>query len=127
MDSIPIKPRPGLTARNHALRDPVTVREAAETDLDPTKAVAPATERGDKNPNNRHDDAPTHELPIDAGGREALFNALDVRADHAEQSPNQALMRQRAYGRHALQTTPDGEQSANADTPAQDPHADLEA
>ena len=129
MDSnFTIKPRPAAAPRSHALRDPVTVRETADTELDPSRAVTPATDGGARHDHAApHHDAPHHEshardVVIDPNAREALFNAIDVRAENDEQSQNQVLMRQRAYAQTPVPkiSTADG-----ATDP--DPHADIEA
>jgi len=129
MDSgITIKPRPGVSPRSHALRDPITVRETADTDLDPTKIVTAAADGGSKQDNSPHDEAAAREVVLDPEGQEALFSAIDVRAEHVEQSPNQALMRQRAYQQRKAhheahpETSPDDATVSN-----RDPHADIEA
>lgn len=129
MDSgITIKPRPGVSPRSHALRDPITVREAVDTELDPTKVVTAVANGGAKHNNSPHDEASAREVVLDPEGREALFSAIDVRAEPVEQSPNQALMRQRAYQQHKAQREAPPETSAD-DTPlsGRDPHADIEA
>jgi hypothetical protein len=123
MDSnFTIKPRPGVAPRSNALRDPVTVREAVETELDPSKSVTPLGDGGAKQGNTgSHQEASARDLVIDPESQAALFSAVDVRAGPAEQSPNQALMRQRAYQQHR----PPKENPENPADP--DPHADLEA
>ena len=119
-NSIAIKPRPGVSPRAHAHRDPVAVRKTIDTELDPTKTVTATADGGAK----QHDSSPHHEasardLIIDPIAQEALFSAIDVRAAHVEQTPNQVLMRQRAYKRH---------QPTAEDPPSTgDPHADIEA
>ena len=122
MDSnFTIKPRPGVLPRGNALRDPVTVREAADTELDPAKAVAPA-DRGGKqdNPDPHHEQA-RQDVVIDPRARDVLFQAVDIRAEQNLQSPNQALLRQRAYHAPASPNRP-------TDTSAREnPHADIEA
>ena len=124
MDSgITIKHRPGVSARTHTLRDPVTVRETTETELDPSKTVAATAEGGGgakHNGGGPHHEAAASDLVIDPKTQEALFSAIDVRAEPAEQSPNQALLRLRAYRQRPAPT----EESAPADS---DPHADIEA
>jgi hypothetical protein len=128
--SITIKPRPGASPRSHALRDPIAVREAVDTELDPAKTVNAATDSGanhhHNNHNGLHHEAAARDVVIDPQGQEALFSAIDVRAEHAELSPNQALMRQRAYQQH--QVPKDALKEAPAEVaPAFDPHADIEA
>jgi hypothetical protein len=125
--SITIKPRLGVTPRSHALRDPVAVREAIDTELDPAKAVAATADGGTKQNNNgQHHEAAAREVIIDPQGQEALFSAIDVRAEHTEPLSNQALMRQRAYQHHPASKDARTEIPAE-DAPASDPHADLEA
>jgi hypothetical protein len=122
MDSnFTIKPRPGVLPRSNALRDPVTVREASDTELDPAKAVAPADSGGKQDSHAQHHEQPKHDVIIDPGARDALFQAVDIRTGHGEPSPNQALMRQRAY--HAPSTA---NQAASPAAPS-DSHADIEA
>jgi hypothetical protein len=120
--SITVRPRPGAPPRSHALRDPVTVREATDTELDPANAVAPADGERHGN-NNPHDEPARHDVIIDPQGREALFNAVDVRTAQVGQSPNQALMRERAY----RQPPPGKEPPAAEPDAGRDPHADIEA
>lgn len=126
--SFTIKPRPAVSPRAHALRDPVTVREAVDTELDAGKAVAPSTDGGasHQNPHDGpHDETSGRDVVIDPNAREALYNAIDVRAGHDEQSPNQALMRRRAYQQ---QPRPESHpQNSEIADPDRDPHADIEA
>ena len=42
--SFTIKPRPGVSPRANVSRDPVTVRETVDTEIDPAKAVAATTD-----------------------------------------------------------------------------------
>ena len=122
MDSnFTIKARPGVLPRGNALRDPVTVREAADTELDPAKAVRPTDHGGGQdNPNPHHEQAKP-DVVIDPRARDALFQAVDVRAEDGASSPNQALLRQRAYHAPAAPDKP-------ADASARgNPHADIEA
>jgi hypothetical protein len=119
MDSnVTIRPRPGVASRSNALRDPVAVREAIDTELDASKSVAALGDGG-----TRHGQSGSHQEPrdfvIDPQAQAVLFSAVDVRAEPTEQSPNQALMAQRAYQR----------QPAPKETPSSpaDPHADIEA
>ena len=125
--SFAIKPRPGVSPRAHPSRDPVAVRETADTDLDPAKIVAATADGGAKQNNNApqdhgapHDEATARELVVDPKGQEVLFGAVDVRAEHADQSPNQALMGLRAYQQHQVPK----EEPKPSDA---DPHADIEA
>jgi hypothetical protein len=126
--SFAIKPRPGVISRSHALRDPVTVRETTETELDPTKIVTPVADGGPKHDNGPHDEASARAVVLDAEGREVLFSAIDVRVEHTDQSSQEALMRLRAYQQHAQHREPQAEHSADdAAKPGKDPHADIEA
>lgn len=121
--SFTIKPRPGVAPRSHALRDPVAVREAIDTELDPPKIVTATADGGSKQGNSGPDhESSKREVVIDPDAREALFNAIDVRAEHDEQSPNQALMRQRAYQQ---QSAP--KEKPDDDAGDHDAHADIEA
>ena len=119
--SFTIKPRPGVSPRANVSRDPVAVRETIDTELDPSKTVA-ATADGSPRQNNNgpHDEASAREVVIDPKGQQVLFGAVDVRTEHADQSPNQALMRLRAYRK--LPAT-----SEDANSLHDDPHADIEA
>jgi hypothetical protein len=121
MDSMTVKSRPAAVARSNALRDPVTVREAVDTELDPSKAVNAAGDGGARHDNasQDHHESSQREVVIDPDARDALFQAIDVRAAHEEQSPNQVLIGQRAYRQAAPA------QSSLA--PPSDPHADIEA
>jgi hypothetical protein len=119
--SFTIKPRPGVSPRANVSRDPVSVRETVDTDLDPAKIVAATADGGNKQSHDGpHDEASAREVVIDPKGQEVLFGAVDVRAEHADQSPNQAMMRLRAYRQ---------QQVAKDDSkpPNDDPHADIEA
>jgi hypothetical protein len=129
MDSgFTIKPRPGVIPRSHALRDPVTVREAVDTELDPTKVVTAAGDGEAKHDNSPHDEASAREVTLDPLGREALFSAIDVRAEHTEQSPQEALMHLRAYRQHTAHHEARADKLADdAAVVDQDPHADIEA
>jgi len=121
MDSnFTIKSRPGVLPRSNALRDPVTVREASDTELDPAKTVTPADRGGKHDNHGQPHEQPKHEVIIDPGARDALFQAVDVRTGHDGQ-PNQALMRQRAYRSSPAPNKPAG------DSDRDNPHADIEA
>ncbi len=121
MDSnFTIKPRPGVLPRSNALRDPVTVREASDIELDPAKAVTPADHGGNHDSHGQPHEQPKLEVVIDPDARDALYQAVDVRAEHDGQ-PNQALLRQRAYRSPASPSKP-----AEGKDPG-DPHADIEA
>jgi hypothetical protein len=127
--SFVIRPKPGTTPTGRALRDPVTVREAVDTELGPAKTVTATSDGGAKPDNSRRDDGSPREDLIDPESRDALFSAVDVRAEHGEQTPNQALMRQRAYSQHrpSTPTGPDDGSSQHSSSSAPDPHADIEA
>jgi hypothetical protein len=119
--SFTIKPRSGVSPRANVSRDPVAVRETVDTELDPAKVVAATADGSPKQHNNGpHDEASAREVIIDPKGQEVLFGAVDIRTEHADQFPNQALMRQRAY-RQRL--TPSADENPSND----DPHADIEA
>jgi hypothetical protein len=123
MDSGSIKSRPGLTPRSQTLRDPVSVREATETELGP-KAVAPPSDGGTRNSDNRpRDDAFAREPIIDPKSGEALLRAAEERPEQTQPSSNQAMMRQRAYGGMARQEQPSGALALAG----QNAHADVEA
>ncbi len=124
--SFTIKPGSGV-AKGRALRDPVPVKEAAETELAGDKTVAATAGGGDKDrgakqdgsrqPDQRPDRMPDH-LEVDPDGRAVIYRERDIRATEREH-PDQALLRQRAY--HRL--TP-----AEAEVPQpDDPHADIKA
>ncbi len=128
MDGLSIKP--GATMRGpYSSRDPLPVRQTADTELDPSKAVA-ATDRDhpqqhgqqggdpDQRDRRRTSDHPSHpEVVVDPETQDRLFRERDVRAVPADH-PDQAMLRQRAYGH-----TP-----ANGATPGGGhPHADIEA
>src|SRR5262249_12272645 len=106
--SLTIKSRPAVSPRGSTLRDPVAVREAIDTELEPHKIAAPIAAdsgTGRDHPQDRHQgETSAHDVLIDPEARDALFSAVDVRTDHPEQSPNQALMAQRAYQQHQTST-----------------------
>ena len=115
-NSFPIKPRPG--AQKYAPRDPVPVREAAETDLDAAKAVSAGGDPGAQQRDPRHDHAP-HDVVVDPASREVINRENDVRAQSAEREhPDQALLRIRAY-------RPARSESDN--TVSSEPHANIKA
>ena len=127
--SITIKPSHAAVGKSLATRDPVTVREAVETDLDRSKTVASAGDGGSRQNEQRGDhqrgdhaahDHPPQDLLADPESRDVLYRERDVRA--AERThPDQALLRQRAY-RPAHPAPADG-----AATPTSDPHANIKA
>jgi hypothetical protein len=127
--SVTVKPRVG-PQKAYAPRDPVPVREATETDLNAARAVAATGDAGRHGQHHgqqghhghghheepHHEHAP-HEVTVDPQSRAVIYREQDVRAADREH-PDQALQRQRAYGR----------QAAQPDTPpADDPHADIKA
>lgn len=119
-----IKPRSGAH-RSYALRDPVAVREAAETELDAAKAVAATGHGSDGRPGGQggqrhHDPRAEHastEVVVDPLTRERIYRERDVRAA-GQPHPDEAMLRQRAYGRRPAGL--DGH-------PVSDSHADIEA
>ncbi len=117
-------PRPGAP-KLYAPRDPVPVREAAETELETTKAVTPAGDGGawqgahrdaDKSGEHRTEHPP-QDVVVDPASRELIYRERDVRtADRVH--PDQALLRQRAY----RQTPGEAAQTAPIE-----PHANIKA
>lgn len=97
MESHGIRPPAGLPTRSSMLREPIPVREAAGTELGPSKAVTAVSEQGaGKRDQHRQHHAPVSDL-VKAGDTESLLRVAEHPATSAEASPNQALMRQRAY------------------------------
>ena len=95
-------PRPGAPAL-HTPRDPIRVREAAETELEAAKAVASlgdgAGGRGAGHHDNKGDHRPDHppqDVVVDPASREVIYRERDVRTASTEH-PDQALLRERAY------------------------------
>jgi hypothetical protein len=115
MDNFTIKPRP--VAKAYAPRDP-PVREAVETDLDATKAVAAAGDGSAHQRDSRHDHAP-HDVVADPESREVILRENDVRT-HANEPvhPDQALLRLRAYRAPHTEAEP---------APDAQPHANIKA
>jgi hypothetical protein len=121
--------RTGGAPKSYAPRDPVPVREATETELDPVRAAgAPgdATRRRDQGRDQgreqgrdpRRDHAP-HDVIADPESRDVINRENDIRAQAAEREhPDQALLRQRAYRPAAAD--PDH-------PPAPEPHANIKA
>ena len=97
MDStFTIKPSTGIS-KGYAARDPVTVREAVETDLDASKTVTATGDHGRSQRDPQHDHAP-HDVVVDPESREVINRENDVRTHASEREhPDQALLRQRAY------------------------------
>lgn len=96
MDGFTIKTGP-VTPKSYLGRDPVTVREAVETELETSKAVTPAGGQGGPQRDPHHDHAP-HDVVVDPESREVINRENDVRTHETEREhPDQALLRQRAY------------------------------
>ena len=113
MDSFTIKPRVGV--QKFTSRDP---RQASETELELSKAVAPADNSDAEQREKPHDHAPT-DVIADPETREVINRENDIRnqSDNREH-PDQALLRLRAY-RPAR---------SEADPPAaNEPHANIKA
>jgi hypothetical protein len=121
-NSLGVKLRPNVSSRSHALRDPVAVRETAETELAPTKAVSATSDGGAKNREQRpREESLARDVLIDPKSAEALLRAAELPAGQPEASPNEVLMRRRAYG-----SAPQTGQPADAPGSTGDPHADIE-
>lgn len=127
--SISFKPSPAATGKTMSGRDPVTVREAVETDLDRAKTVSPAGDGSSRQHDHKSDqqrgdqrgaDHPPADLIANPESRDVLYRERDVRAE-ARPQLEQALLRQRAY-HPAPPLQPDAEAPA-----APDPHADIKA
>jgi hypothetical protein len=89
-----------LTVR---LRDSARVARAkgasARTEVAPTQSVTPPAPAEPIHPSPEHQDALTHDL-VDPQGREVLYRERDVLTQRLrKRAADQALMRQRAYGR----------------------------
>jgi hypothetical protein len=94
-NSFTIKPRPGV--QKYTPRDPVPVREAAETDIDTVKPLGAEGDRGHQQHDPHQDHAP-HDVVVDPASREVINRENDVRTHAGEEPhPDQALLRQRAY------------------------------
>ena len=126
MDSnLTIKPRAGVPT-SYAARDPVTVREAVETDLDATKTVTATGDHGGQQRDPRqdshqdpHQDQAPHDVVADPESREVINRENDVRTHASEREhPDQALLRQRAYRPVRAEPEP---------PPAAEPHANIKA
>lgn len=127
--SFVIKPLPGV-GQSRALRDPVVVRGAVDTDLIGSKTVnsfgdnagrdggakQDGQQQGAKDQEARPDHAP-QDLVADPGSRDVIYRERDVRASD-RQHPDHALLRLRAYRPAAAEPLP-----AQPD----DPHADIQA
>jgi hypothetical protein len=114
--SFTIKPRPPVQ-KTYALRDPVPVREAVETDLSPSQAAAAGGDGAphrDRQQDLQQDHAP-HDMVADPDSRDVIYRENDVRT-HANEPvhPDQALLRLRAYRPTSGTEGPaDGEPHAN--------------
>jgi hypothetical protein len=124
--SFTIKPGLGV-AKGRALRDPVPVQEAVETELVGGQTVAATLSGGDKDggarqdgsrPQEQRSDHAPNTVEVDPDGRDVIYRERDIRASEREH-PDQALLRQRAY--HRL---PPAEAEV---PPPDDPHADIKA
>jgi hypothetical protein len=94
-NSFTIKPRPGV--HKFSPRDPVPVREAADTGLDAVKSASGAGDTGGEQREPRQDHAP-HDVVADPESREVINRENDVRAQaDGREHPDQALLRFRAY------------------------------
>ena len=119
--SFTVKPRPGAH-KSYAPRDPVPVREAVETDLSAAKTVTATRDgAGKQGQHNKHGDhhpehAP-HDVVVDPTSLDMIYRERDVRTVGREH-PDDALLRQRAYGRKA---------ASGEAPPAPEPQADIEA
>ena len=126
--SFAIKPPPGV-GQSRAVRDPVAVRGAVDTELVGDKTVRPSAERGGKDHGAKQDDghnaqdtdaradhAP-QDLVADPNSREVIYRERDVRATGGEH-PDHALLRLRAYRPSLSDSEP---------PPSDDPHADIRA
>ncbi len=118
--SFVVRPRSAL--HGPGPRDPVPVRQA-DTDLNPSRAVNAAGDTTDRERQRQRDqrqDPMPHDAGLDPETRERLFRERDVRSDGGEH-PDQALLRQRAYGRPPLTLT------AESQTAPDSPQADVQA
>jgi hypothetical protein len=91
--SFTIKPRAAV--QRYTARDPVAVRQAVETELDPAKSVAATTDSGADQREKRHDHAPP-DVIADPEARDLIMRENDIRNQGGEH-PDQALLRLRAY------------------------------
>jgi hypothetical protein len=126
--SFTIKPPPGV-GQSRALRDPVAIRGAVDTDLVGSKTVSTAGDSGDKDGGAKQDgqhgsrdqkprpDHALQDLVADPNSRDVIYRERDVRAKDREH-PDHALLRIRAY-----QPAVDDSATALSD----DPHADIRA
>jgi hypothetical protein len=115
-NSFTIKPRPGV--HKFSPRDPVPVREAADTGLDAIKPAAEAGDGGAEHRQPRQEHVP-HDVVADPESREVIYRENDVRAQSdGKLHPDQALLRWRAYRPAA---------SESDSTVATEPHANIKA
>jgi hypothetical protein len=126
--SFSIKPPPAVS-RSRALRDPIPVRSAVDTELNGDRTVTGTHHNGDRGGHSKHDDShhpkdgetrPDHnvqDLVADPDSRDVIYRARDVRSLDGEH-PDDALMRLRAYRPSIAET------SAATDD---DQHADIQA
>jgi hypothetical protein len=115
--SFTIKPPAGVQ-KKYTPRDPVTVREAVETDLDAARSVAATGDGGAEHRDRRHDHMP-HDVAADPASRDVINRENDIQAHASEREhPDQALLRQRAY-------RPARGEAENP--PAVEPHANIKA
>lgn len=126
--SFSIKPPPAVS-QSRALRDPVPVRSAVETELSGERTVTATNYNGDRDGQGKQDDPrqdskdesrPDHalqDLVADPDSRDVIYRARDVRSLDREH-PDDALMRLRAYRPSIAESVP-----ASDD----DPHADIQA
>jgi hypothetical protein len=122
--SFTIKPSPGV-AKSRALRDPVPVREAVDTELVAGQTVTAAGDGGAKDGGAKHggrdaEHRPDHapqDLVADPDSRDVIYRERDVRATE-RQHPDHALLRLRAYRPVVADSAP---------SQTDDPHADISA
>jgi len=126
--SFSIKPPPGV-GQSRAVRDPVAVRGAVDTELVGDQTVKASAERGGKDHGAKQDDShhgkdadgradhAPQDLVADPNARDVIYRERDVRSTEREH-PDHALLRQRAY-RPVL--------SDSDLPPSDDPHADIRA
>jgi len=127
--SFSIKPPPAV-AQSRALRDPVPVRSAVDTELIGERTVTATNHNGDRHGQGQQGDTrqdpkdgeprsdhPPQDLVADPDSRDVIYRARDVRSlDRGH--PDDALMRLRAYRPNVAEAAP---------TSDDDPHADFQA